>query len=119
MDIDAASITALRDALLPRASHGETMETITDKLFAEDTIVDVDGKTFLRCTFDRCTLRFHGQATFTTVDCRIGVGCSFEVVDDANTVIRQLRYMRSYGGILSGVVDYYLSEGATPSAKLH
>jgi len=95
------------------------METITDKLFTEDTIVDVDGKTFLRCTFDRCTLRFHGRATFTTVECRIGVGCSFEVVDDANTVIRQLRYMRSYGGILSGVVDYYLSEGATPSAKLH
>jgi len=95
------------------------METITDKLFTEDTVVDVDGKTFLRCTFDRCTLRFHGRATFTTVDCRVGVGCSFEVVDDANTVIRQLRYMRTYGGLLSGVVDYYLSEGATPSAKLH
>ncbi|MGA3159352.1 MAG: hypothetical protein ABSE43_17475 [Steroidobacteraceae bacterium] len=95
------------------------METITDKLFTEDAVVDVDGKTFLRCTFDRCTLRFHGRATFATVECRIGVGCSFEVVDDANTVIRQLRYMRSYGGILSGVVDYYLSEGATPSAKLH
>jgi hypothetical protein len=89
------------------------METITDKLFTEDAIVDVDGKTFLRCTFDRCTLRFHGHATFATVECRIGVGCSFEVVDDANTVIRQLRYMRSYGGILSGVVSAVtVSDGA-------
>jgi hypothetical protein len=44
------------------------METITDKLFTEDTIVDVDGKTFLRCTFDRSTLRFHGYATFVTIE---------------------------------------------------
>jgi hypothetical protein len=50
------------------------METITDKLFTEDAIIDVDGKTFLRCTFDRCTSRFHGHATFATVECSIGVG---------------------------------------------
>ena len=94
------------------------METITD-LYSQRTPSSMSIKEILRCTFDRCTLRFHGHATFATVECRIGVGCSFEVVDDASTVIRQLRYMRSYGGLLSGIVDYYLSEAGTTSAKLH
>ena len=43
------------------------METITDRSFIDDTI-DVDGRTFVRRTFERCILKFHGGEVFSTIN---------------------------------------------------
>ena len=94
------------------------MEAIIDRSFIEET-VDVDGKTFVRCTFERCVFEFHGREAFDMAECHIGDGCFFGMAEYAEVVSRQLRVMLSYGGMLGGAARYFLSDASNPTVGLH
>ena len=95
------------------------MDTITDRSFTGVT-VHVDGIYFHRCTFEHCTLVFHGREMFNTIECRLGDGNTFELADGANIVIAQLRRFLSYGGAFKGIAEYFLYDpDAKPARRLH
>lgn len=95
------------------------MQTIADRSFIDET-VDVDGKEFHRCTFERCVLIFHGREVFSTIECRLENGNTFELADSANIVIQQFRLFLSYGGIFGDTAKHFLySPSAVTTAKLH
>jgi hypothetical protein len=84
------------------------MQSIANQSFTDKTL-DVDGKVFVRCTFERCRLVFHGTDVFSHTDCRIGDSCTFVLEDAAARTIRQLREIRNAGGTFGEAAAHYLS----------
>lgn len=83
------------------------MQSVTDRSFIDETL-ELDGKLFLRCSFERCVMAFNGTAVFSMADCTFGEGCQFTLGGAAVVTVRQLRALLTYGGIFTDVVKYYL-----------
>jgi hypothetical protein len=95
------------------------MQTIEKGSFVGETI-DVDGKEFRHCTFERCVLRFHGRETFATIECRFIDGCTLALADHAGVVVEQLRAFLGHGGGFADAARHFLfGPDAGPSARLH
>lgn len=94
------------------------MNSVSDKSFIDDT-VDLDGKVFVRCTFERCILRFSGTAVFSTSDCTIDSSNQLALSGAAVTTIRQFRALLTYGGILTDAAKYWLFNADAESVLRH
>ena len=93
------------------------MNSVSDKSFIDDTI-DLDGNFFLRCTFERCIMRFNGTANYMTSDCTVD-GCQFALGDPARLVVRQFRAMLSVGGLMGDSIRYWLFDPSAETIPRH
>ena|ERR1700730_925705 len=54
------------------------------------TSVDMDGKAFIDCTFEGCTIRFSGIAPMSVTGCTF-TNCSLALADSASLTISYLK----------------------------
>ena len=83
------------------------MNVIENQSFIDCT-VEMDGKTFINCTFDGCVIRFVGSAVHSAVGCRFDdCGVSFDGA--AYIVVMQLRAWISGGGNFGQTIQRILN----------
>ncbi len=70
-------------------------ETTADAHFADETIA-IDGKEFVNCTFERCTITYSGGAIFFLPGSKFQ-DCTFEFQGPALRTLEALRVLHGFG----------------------
>ena len=97
------------------------METIEDRAFENESI-ELDGKSFIRCSFKKCSFIYRANAPFGFDSASLSKlnGVTMEFVDGAALTIQALGQLNRVGGSFQQWVEYeMLRVGIQPSPTQH
>lgn len=66
---------------------------IVDETYSQRRVI-LDGKKFIRCTFDRCTMVHVGEKNFGMEECGF-INCDWAFESEAGTVIHQIKLLHN------------------------
>lgn len=73
------------------------MKTINDRTFGPGDVVQLDGFTYLRCSFDSCSFTFEGTGDFHFEECLFRGNCRATFSETVDRVMAGLLALHEYG----------------------
>jgi hypothetical protein len=89
------------------------MKTIRGRTFDGQRVL-LDGKIFVECQFNQCTLVIEGENLFQMENCNVSEDCKFSVEGAGKVTLHALKLMLFGGGWLSRVAENVLDHVRQP-----